>query len=259
MMYSVAIRQPDDPTEFRMAARRLLAAEVDPSHVAWTDGTESTLFADELPSGEHVVFVPRAFVSLLEQVTCFRDPSRWSLLYQALWRIQRNERFLLDIASDPLTHRLRRMAAAVKHDQHRMTAFVRFRRAQDDLGDCFIAWYQPQHRVLRRTASFFIDRFANMRFAILTQDVTLRWDRCHATFGPPLSREDAPSSDAIETWWQHYYSATFNPARVNPQLMKSHMPQRFWRDLPETSAIPNLLAAAPARVNRMVEAASVES
>jgi len=35
--------------------------------------------------------------------------------------------------------------------------------------------------------------------------------------------------------------------------MRQRMPARFWADLPETSVIPGLLAAAPARVSEMIE------
>ena len=162
----------------------------------------------------------------------------------------------MEKAADPLVHRLRRMATAVKHDQHRMTAFVRFRAVPDQEDDHFIAWYEPQHRVLRRTAAFFIDRFAAMRFSILTPDLTLHWDRANATFAPGLRREDALSQDGVEAWWQRYYGAIFNPARLNQRLMKSHLPSRFWRDLPEARLIADLINEAGGRTSRMIQAST---
>ena len=252
MIYSVTIKQPDDLDEFRRAARRLLAAGAGPADVAWSGDERGSLFGDALPSDEKITPVPRSFVTLAGAVICHRDEQRWNLLYEALWRIDSGEAALTQVASDPLMHRLHRMAAAVKHDQHRMTAFVRFRMVPDPSGDRFVAWYQPQHRVLRRAAGFFIDRFAATRFSILTPDLTLHWDRNVERFGPGLRREDAASEDAVEQWWREYYAAVFNPARTNVDLMRRHMPKRFWRDLPEAKIIEALIGAAGARTNRMI-------
>lgn len=254
MIYRVAIDPPDDLIAFRSVARRLLSGRIEPSDVAWDGGQSGTLFADAPPDAEISASVPRAFVELAETVVCHRDDLRWPLLYQALWRIVRGERHLMQQATDPLIHRLRRMATAVKHDQHHMTAFVRFRVCNDGPDERFIAWYEPKHRVLRRAAGFFVDRFASMRFSILTPDQTLHWDRNNLTFMPGLRRKDAVADDAVEAWWQRYYSAIFNPARVNAKLMKSHMPPRFWRDLPEARLIQDMLSSAGARTHRMIAA-----
>lgn len=252
MIYHIAIRLPDDLDAFRAAARRLLAAQAVPADVTFSSGTDTSLFSDPLPDEHRTTAVPRSFVTLATSVACHRDPQRWSLLYQALWRIDNGEHKLLEQTADPLTNRLHRMAAIVRRDQHRMTAFVRFRSLPDDEGEQFIAFYQPQHLVLRRTASFFIDRFAGMRFSILTPDLTLHWDRETAHFAPGMSREDAPPDDAVEDWWRRYYAAIFNPARANPGLTQRHMPKKFWRDLPEAQAIPDLVSNAAARTDRML-------
>jgi probable DNA metabolism protein len=132
------------------------------------------------------------------------------------------------------------MAASVRHDQHRMTAFVRFRVVPDVDAELYIAWYEPRHRILRRTSTFFIDRFRNMRFSILTPDLTLHWDRRVERFAPALPRKDACSEDAVEDWWRRYYGAMFNPARSSPRPMQRHMPKHFWRDLPEAAIIASL-------------------
>ena len=254
MTCTVAVQPPDDLDAFRTMARRLLAAQIDPNDVAWLGDGDATLFPEGPPERELSPVVPRAYVTLAQSVACHRDDVRWPLLYRALWRIAQGERSLMDQAADPVVHRLRRMATAVKHDQHRMTAFVRFRAVPDQEDDHFIAWYEPQHRVLRRTAAFFIDRFAAMRFSILTPDLTLHWDRANASFAPGLRRQDALSQDAVEAWWERYYGAIFNPARLNQRLMKSHLPARFWRDLPEARVIAGLVNEAGARTNRMIQA-----
>jgi probable DNA metabolism protein len=256
-MYLVRMREPDCLAEFRDTARRLIAASIEPAAIVWQENNESSLLAESIPEcgpdqPSAPSLVPRAFLLIAQTVICHRAPQRLSLLYQALWRIVQGEKHLLDVPSDALTLRLRRMASAVQHDQHRMTAFLRFRVIRDHGGDYCVAWYEPQHRILRRTASFFIDRFARLRFSILTPDLTLHWDGVANSFGPGMNRQDAPPIDHVEAWWQRYYSATFNPARVNERLLASHMPKRFWRNLPEAAAIPRLLSDAKSRTKRMI-------
>jgi uracil-DNA glycosylase len=252
MTCTVSLDQPDDFSEFRDKARKLLAARIPPADVAWTYSTTPTLFAGTLPETAKAVTVPRSFVDLADTVIVHRDDQRWPLLYQALWRIDQGESSLMQHPTDKLLHRLRQMATAVRHDQHRMTAFLRFRMILDPDGEIYIAWYEPRHHILRRTTSFFIDRFANMRFSILTPDLTLSWDRSAARYTAGVRKQDAPPDDAMERWWQHYYAAIFNPARVNPQLTRRHMPKDFWHNLPEAQIIPDLIANATARTDRMI-------
>jgi probable DNA metabolism protein len=252
MMYSIAIEPPDDLGAFRSAARKLLARRIKPADVAWSDRPDAALFGDVPADAQRIAVVPRAFVSLAEAVACHRDALRWALLYQLLWRLTGGERALMDQPADALVHRLQRMAATVRRDEHRMTAFVRFRILEDDDGPCSVAWYEPQHRILRRVTPFFIDRFASLRFSILTPDLSVHWDRRTVRFELGLSRSAAPPADNVEEWWKRYYCATFNPARVNPKLLSSHMPKRFRRDLPEADRIRDLLSNAGKRTDGMI-------
>ena len=61
-------------------------------------------------------------------------------------------------------------------------------------------------------------------------------------------------ADAGEALWLAYYRSIFNPARVKVAMMKKEMPVRFWKNLPEAAAVPELLAQAPQREQRMVDA-----
>ena len=252
-MHSARIGTLDELVDFRLAARRLLAAGITPHEVLWEEGASAALFDSTLPEADAPVAVSARFVSLANCVARHRDAQRWPLLYEALWRMTHGERALLDMPTDPLVHRLGRMRQAVDRDMHRMTAFVRFREVASGDGAQFVAWYEPAHRVLRATAPFFIDRFASMRFSILTPDGSLHWDKAEMQFGPAVPREQAPSEDGLEAWWQRYYAATFNPARSNPDAMRTHLPKRFWRNLPEARLIPELLEGAGRRTGAMLK------
>ena len=122
--------------------------------------------------------------------------------------------------------------------------------------DCehFIAWYQPDHRILPLAAPFFAERFAIMRWTILTPDASVAWDPVakELNFGPGVPRETAPAEDQLEDLWRTYYASIFNPARVNPGTMRSEMPVRYWKNLPEVQLLPALITQSKTRVAHMV-------
>jgi uracil-DNA glycosylase len=231
-MVRIVLHQPDSMSEFRNAVRSLIAANAAPETVTWQTGETGDLFQQTAPAPSAVpISIPAAFAPLAEDVICHRDPE-----------------------TDPLVHRLRQMQKSVKRDQHKMTAFLRFRRVEDEAGELYVAWFEPEHHILRHASSFFVDRFASMRWTILTPDGSMHWNGEALRFGPAVSKSEAPRSDDIESWWQSYYRSTFNPARVNPDLMRAHMPKKYWRNMPEAALIPGLVADAGKRTQAMIDA-----
>ncbi len=124
--------------------------------------------------------------------------------------------------------------------------------------DCehFIAWYQPDHRIVPLAAPFFAERFAIMRWTIFTPDASVSWDPVvkRLTFAPGVPRESSriPEQDELENLWRSYYSSIFNPARLNPEAMRSEMPVRYWKNLPEIELLPSLITQSRSRVASMV-------
>ena len=234
---------------FRRAARGLIAAGAAPLDVDWSG---RGLFGAPPPDGPPLN-LPRRAASMIQSCVRHADPERYGLLYQLVWRIHRGERNLADVASDPLVHRLERMDKAVRRDIHKMHAFVRFRRVEHPVGERFAAWFEPEHFILEAATPFFVDRFRSMDWAILTPLGSVRWARARLIWGPPARREEAPRGDDMEEGWRTYYESTFNPARLNPRMMASEMPRRYWRNLPEAAAIPDMIRGAPARVREMIE------
>lgn len=146
------------------------------------------------------------------------------------------------------------VAKAVQRDTHKMKAFVRFRRLPVEEED-FVAWFEPEHWIVDRVAPFFARRFAGMRWAILTPYRSVRWDGEALTFGDGAVRTQVPADDAQETLWRTYYAHIFNPARLNPTMMRQEMPQKYWKNLPEASLLPELIREAGVRVREMAERA----
>ena len=79
------------------------------------------------------------------------------------------------------------------------------------------------------------------------------WDGTALAFAPGAQRGDAPADDAREDLWRTYYAHIFNPARLNPRMMRQEMPQKYWKHLPETQLLPELIRTAGQRVREMQE------
>ncbi len=256
-MHSVELGGPVDFAAWRDAARRLLREEIAPEDVEWQAAGESeSLFHEREPPGSPPltaapsIVVPRAFLQLAQHVCLHREPQRFALLYRLLWRLCREPR-LLQLTTDPDVVRARAMEKSVARDIHKMHAFVRFRQ----VAGRSVAWFEPQHHIVDTAAPFFMRRFANFAWSILTPERSAHWDMRQLSFGPGASRRDAPADDACEDLWRTYYASIFNPARLKVDAMRAHMPKKYWRNLPESPLIPRLIAAAKPRTLAMIERA----
>jgi DNA polymerase len=133
-----------------------------------------------------------------------------------------------------------------------MRAFVRFRTVGHEGETWYVAWFEPAHHIVELNAPFFVDRFAQMNWSILTSDRCVHWDGKNLAFTEGVPKSEAPLDDAVEPLWQKYYAHIFNPARVKVHAMTKEMPKRYWKNLPEAQLIPELLRKAPTRVNSMM-------
>ncbi len=259
-VHSVVIERPYDMQCWRTHARAMAAACIPPERIVWSLASEGAgdLFGTEgseaaaLPPARRSVRASRALLRLAESVILHRDPARFALLYRLLWRFQ-DDPHLLEKTADPDIRRLAIMAGHIRRDIHKMRAFVRFRVIEEaDGADRYVAWFEPDHHIVRANASFFLNRFASQRWSILTPEICVHWDGNRLTETPGAEREDAPAQDAAENLWQRYYASIFNPARLKVSMMVKEMPRRYWKNLPEARLIPELIAGAQAREAAMV-------
>jgi uracil-DNA glycosylase len=255
-MHLVHLVTPIDLDGWRSAARRLYMEGIAPEHVTWcvTEAAQSLFSHDPgtLAQPQCPPFtVPKEFLTLAGSVVLHRDEGRFALLYRLLCRLRGEARLLSD-AMDRDVHHANALAAAVRRDIHKMHAFVRFREVHS-VPRGFAAWFEPSHYIIEAAAPFFVQRFPNTAWAILTPYRRAIWDRQVLSFGPGASRSEVPAEDAAENLWRQYYTSIFNPARLNMSAMRLHMPQKYWRNLPETQLIPQLVGTAHARTLAMIE------
>ena len=260
--YVVHLPEADDFDFWRERARALVQCEVPPDRIAWVEpGGSGDLFAH----GERRMPVPpmdarpvranRRFVSLAKNAILHSDPERFALLYCLLWRLQSNPRMMEDKA-DLDVRRIEELDKNVRRDSHKMHAFVRFRLVEsedEEVGEHYVAWFEPEHHILRANAGFFLRRFSNMRWSILTPRGSLHWDTKTMSEGPAAERCDAPGGDPMEDLWRTYYASIFNPARLKIGAMLKEMPKKYWKNMPEAVLIPELIAGAQGREAQMVE------
>jgi probable DNA metabolism protein len=246
--------------QWRAAARELIARRVAPESVEWlaTPDDGDLLSAAPEVADAHggaavdaaaiaagpVLRLPRQLIELLESAACFSAADRWAFLYKVVWRWQLGEHDVISPA-DADGARLHTMVKAVHREEHDMHAYVRFRERKEEEGDPrFVAWFEPTHQVLPQVARHFARRMGNVTWMIATPDAAVLWDGQELRDVPALMRSAADITDAGEALWLTYYRSIFNPARLNADLLRSHIPSRFWKNLPEGAIVPQMVSAA---------------
>ena len=139
--------------------------------------------------------------------------------------------------------RVQRLAQMMFREKHRMEAFVRFEKTQDEL---FHATIEPDMDVLPLIAAHFTKRYADQRWLIYDR-------RRHYGLYYDLTRTDivqfenpagAKTTDISATvldereplfklLWQSYFDHVNIPERKNLKLHRRHMPLRYWKYLSE--------------------------
>jgi DNA polymerase len=256
-MHSVTLENETDFSGWREASRSLIAADVPPDRVSWRIAGDSASLFDTPDTTVAVAArpreftVPREFLELASSVVLHRDGGRFALLYRMLWRLRAEPR-LMSLRMDPDVVQAHAWSKSVGRDIHKMHAYVRFREAPGTQPQAFVAWFEPDHHIVEAAAPFFMRRFTNFPWAILTPERSAYWDMQELSFGSGAKRSDAPADDAAEDLWRQYYASIFNPARLKVSAMLGHMPKKYWRNLPESGLIPQLIAQSQERTLDMI-------
>ncbi|WP_312962324.1 TIGR03915 family putative DNA repair protein [Stutzerimonas nitrititolerans] len=241
--------------EWRPLARDLLAAGVEPHQVEWLNGdVPSSLFTQcaDLPepgNPPRPMRIPRQLLAELEMAARFRSDDRWALLYRILWRVVEGERTAC-LVGDVDGSELHLRVKAVRREAHHLHAFLRFSPSEASDAPDYLAWFEPAHDILLSAAPHFAERMGLHSWLIATPDDAVLWDgraMHYASPCPSAWRQLAQGAqDPGAELWKTYYESTFNPARLNRQVMQSNLPVRFWKNLPEGPLIGQLMSRARA-------------
>ena len=261
-MNYVILQHETDFDGWRQAARALVLGGIKPEDVTWSVSGDEELFgsiatAVQPQASSETFSVSARFVELARIAILHRDRERFALLYRLLWRL-RCDHDLLEVATDRDVIGVSAMAKAVRRDEHKMHAFVRFREIGREREARYVAWFEPEHHIVELAAPFFARRFADMPWSILTPDFCAHWDGFTISFTPGVSKAEAPTSDRLEEMWRRYYATIFNPARLKVKAMSAEMPKKYWRNLPEASMIKPLIEGAARATDAMIAKAASE-
>lgn len=285
--FSVSLAEDAVFADWQPYARYLLNQGISPDRIIWQSEPVADLFAgdgaarplsQETITGQEAlsatprsrVRVNRHFLPLARFAACHRDSRRFDLLYRLLWRLTHENNLLLADATDPQVYQANQWAKAVGRDRHKMKAFVRFRKVtlRDIHGekshgnsttkDHYIAWFEPEHFIVKLTADFFCERFTNMDWTIMTPYLCVHWMDRTLSFSPGAHWKNAPPADELEEYWRTYYAGIFNPARLKVKAMCAEMPRKYWHNLPEATLIKPLIEQAEKAKQDMIQRAPTE-
>ena len=142
---------------------------------------------------------------------------------------------------------LKKMERKVLQETSRLLQFVRFQETKDGL---YFSPVEPAYDVLPFTIRHFKDRFADQQWLIydLKRDYGFYYDlktvreveisektfsRVDGKVKADLLQEQETSYQVL---WKNYFDSINIKERRNHKLQRQHMPQRYWKFLPEKSS-----------------------
>lgn len=247
--------------DFKSYARYFIAQKVAPSEVNWGE-SEPMMFDEHLSKSNLGVVpelnVPKEFGKIANSLSMLRTTDKWGLLYKILYRLKFENKNLLQIPSDKDIRQANLYLKSIGRDIHKMHAFVRFKRAPSDK-EAYVAWHKPEHLILRAGAPFFVKRFGDKPWSILTPDESAHWDGKKISFSKGVPFEDFNITDDWDNVWKDYYRSIYNPTRLNVKMMKQEMAPKYWKALPEAEIIQELIKNTPDMLEKAKDAQWLEA
>ena len=129
------------------------------------------------------------------------------------------------------------LLAAEKHllgEAHLLTGFVRFA----DVGGALVSTITPKNYVLPFIAQHFLLRYSRENFMIFdkTNKAALTYQNGKAEILSVDSIEFPEVTKAEERYqalWKRFYDTVAIESRINPRCRMTHMPKRYWGNMPE--------------------------
>lgn len=180
-------------------------------------------------------------INQLVKVFLSEDPRLEQLILSAVQQSVKypGDNILQNFANDDILQ-ISKICKSVSRERHRMTAFVRFEKMQDDI---YFAKINPDYNVLPLIRNHFKNRYADQQWMIydLRRNYGLFYDLENCEFFYPdekinLSQYQEKLHDEEKKYqrlWQSYFAKTNIKERKNSKLHIQHVPKRYWKYLTE--------------------------
>ncbi|MFP3597967.1 TIGR03915 family putative DNA repair protein [Chryseobacterium sp. SIMBA_029] len=185
--------------------------------------------------------IGRSGIHQLLKVFLSEDPSLEQLILSAIKQsIQHPTVNILQNYADDDILAISKICKSVDRERHRMTAFVRFEKMQDDV---FFAKIDPDFNVLPLIRKHFKDRYQDQKWMIydLKRNYGILYDLETCDFFYPEEKLDLnqyqqqfhEQENQYQKLWQRYFTKTNIVERKNLKLHIQHVPRRYWKYLTE--------------------------
>jgi probable DNA metabolism protein len=137
--------------------------------------------------------------------------------------------------------RMAELLRMIRREKHRMEAFIRFQKLQDET---YYAAIEPDFNVLPLLGKHFKNRYTDQKWIIydMKRNYGLFYDLFKLEY-ITLDFSTAKPDNVISTYtedeglyqnlWKNYFKSVNIPARKNTKLHMRHIPKRYWRFLTE--------------------------
>ncbi|SHL97380.1 TIGR03915 family putative DNA repair protein [Chryseobacterium polytrichastri] len=185
--------------------------------------------------------IGKAGIHELVKVYLSEDIALEQLILSAVKQSIKNpsENILQNYADNDIL-KISKICKSVSRERHRMTAFVRFEKMQDDV---FFAKIDPDFNVLPLIRKHFKDRYQDQKWMIydLRRNYGVLFDLENCDFFYPDEKLDFhkyqqkfhDEENQYQTLWQRYFTKTNIVERKNLKLHIQHVPKRYWKYLTE--------------------------
>jgi len=127
-----------------------------------------------------------------------------------------------------------RVRNKVLYEAHRMTGFIRFKKA----GDILYAQIEPDHNILELILEHFSSRLGKEKWIIhdKKRSIALIYNGRESRFVTVENETLAAlqNLDIYETLWKKYYTSTTIKERTNRRYQLRNMPKRYHKNMLET-------------------------
>ena len=179
----------------------------------------------------------------LYHVFLSEDAERELLIFRYVDLALRSAQDIAENYGNADVRRVQRLAQMMFREKHRMEAFVRFEKTQDEL---FHATIEPDMDVLPLIAAHFTKRYADQRWLIydrrrhyglyydLTRTDVVQFENSTSMKSTDLAATVLDEREPLfKLLWQAYFDHVNIPERKNLKLHRRHMPLHYWKYLSE--------------------------